>query len=179
MTITNRSTIKDTPMKENTRREFMGSTGAVAGLAAMAAAFSGGANAGAESMELNAMQPTPAQIQAFMKLPDHPVVMVNLLKFKDNGAGAAEYQKYGEGVSKILANIGAEILFNGQCQTTLLGGAEWDAVALVRYPNARALISMAQSEEYQKIHVHRDAGLEGQMNLAVFETSGFGADTTA
>ncbi|MFP6581441.1 MAG: DUF1330 domain-containing protein [Candidatus Hydrogenedentota bacterium] len=162
---------------ENSRREFMGTTGAAAGLAALAVAFTGKTAEGAEAMELNAMQPTPAQIQAFMKLPDRPVVMVNLLKFKDNGEGAEEYAKYGVEVSKILMKIGAEILFSGQCQTTMIGGAEWDAVALVRYPNSKALINMAQSAEYQKIHVHRDAGLEGQVNIAVFETSGIGIDT--
>jgi len=158
----------------NTRREFIGTTGAATGLAALAAAFAGNGSVGAQAMELNAMQPTPAQIQAFMKMPDQPVVMVNLLKFKD----AAEYQKYGVGVSKILGEIGAEMLFSGQCQNTLIGGAEWDAVALVRYPNAQALIKMAQSPEYQKIHAHRDAGLEGQVNIAVFENSGIGGDST-
>ncbi len=164
---------------ENTRRQFMGTTGATAGLAVLAAAFVGNTAEGAEVMELNAMQPTPAQIQAFMKLPDRPVVMVNLLKFKDGGAGSAEYQKYGVEVSKILKKIGAEILFSGQCQTTLLGGAEWDSVALVRYPNAQALLKMAQSEEYQKIHVHRAAGLEGQINIAVFENASLGVEAAA
>ncbi|MFP6581842.1 MAG: DUF1330 domain-containing protein [Candidatus Hydrogenedentota bacterium] len=156
----------------NSRREFMGTTGAAAGLAALAVAFTGKTAEGAEAMELNAMQPTPAQAQAFMKLPDRPVVMVNLLKFKD----PAEYQKYGVEVSKILDTIGAEIIFSAQCAATLIGGAEWDAVAMVRYPNSKALLQMGQSAEYQKIHVHRDAGLEGQVNIAVFETGGIGID---
>jgi uncharacterized protein (DUF1330 family) len=152
---------------KNTRREFMGTTGAAAGLAALAAALGAAKVHGAESTELNAMQPTLEQIQAFMKLPtDQPVVMVNLLKIKD----AAEYQKYGVAVSKIFNNIGAEMLFSGLCETTLIGGAEWDAVALARYPNAQALLKMAQSPEYQEISVHRDAGLEGQINIAVYET---------
>ena len=51
----------------------------------------------------------------------------------------------------------------------LIGGATWDAVAIVRYPDKTALLKMAQSAEYQKIHVHREAGLEGQINLACFE----------
>ncbi len=41
---------------------------------------------------------------------------------------------------------------------------------LVRYPNKMALIQMAQSPEYQAIHDHREAGLEGQINLAVAKT---------
>lgn len=119
-------------------------------------------------IELNRMGPTPEQLQAFLALPDQPVVMVNLLKFKD-GTGAAEYGKYGQAMQKILADIGAEILFAGQCQATLIGGAEWDMVALVRYPNPGALVEMSQSAVYQEAHVHRAAGLAGQVNLAVFQ----------
>lgn len=121
-----------------------------------------------EAIALNQMAPTPEQLQKFLALPDQPVVMVNLLKFKD-GSGAADYAKYGQAMQKILADIGAEIIFAGQCQTTLIGGAEWDMVALVRYPNAQALIDMAQSDVYQAAHVHRAEGLAGQVNLAVFE----------
>lgn len=158
-----------------TRREFMGTTGAAAGLAALAATLGGGSAHSAESMALNAMQPTPEQIQAFMQLPaDRPVVMVNLLKYRD----AAEYQKYGVEVAKILNKIGAEIIFSGDCSMALIGGATWDSVALVRYPNAQALIKMSQSPEYQAIHHHREAGLEGQINLAVFE-SGLSVDQAA
>ncbi len=115
------------------------------------------------------MGPTPEQIQAFAQLPDRPVVMVNLLKFRDGGDGAADYAQYGVDVGRILQRIGAEIIFSGQCQTTLIGGAEWDMIAMVRYPNSRALLQMAQSAEYQAISGNRSSGLEGQLNIAVFE----------
>lgn len=157
-----------------TRREFMGTTGAAAGLAALAAAFTGSTVEGAEIMELNAMGPTPEQAQAFMKLPDQPVVMLNLLKFKD----ADSYANYGVEVGKILTKIGAEIIFSGRCAMTLIGGAEWDSVAMVRYPNAKTLLAMAQSAEYQAIHHHRDGGLEGQMNIAVFEAGSIAEATS-
>ena len=35
-----------------------------------------------------------------------------------------------------------------------------------------ALLQMSQSEEYQAIHHHRAAGLEGQVNYAVVQTGG-------
>ena len=41
-------------------------------------------------IEINAMSPTEEQMKAFLALPDSPVVMVNLLKFKADG-GAQEY----------------------------------------------------------------------------------------
>lgn len=154
---------------EKTRREFLGRAGATAGLAAVAATFASGNVVNADEVGLNAMGPTPDQMQAFMKLPDTPVVMVNLLKYKNGSSGSEEYQEYARKVSKILESIGAEIIFSGTCQTTLIGGASWDAVGLVRYPSKMSLIQMAQSEEYRAIHHHREAGLEGQINLAVFE----------
>ncbi|MDA1372010.1 MAG: DUF1330 domain-containing protein [Proteobacteria bacterium] len=155
---------------ESSRRDFMTTAGAATGLAALASLFGSGKMVNAQSLELNAMGPTPEQAQAFAQLPDRPVVMVNLLKFSNGGAGAADYGQYGRDVGKILQSIGAEIIFSGECQTTLIGGAEWDQVAMVRYPNARALLQMAQSEEYRAISGNRSSGLEGQMNIAVFES---------
>ena len=148
------------------RRDFLGKTLTASTLAGLFGSVSSGASA--QTVELNAMGPTPEQAQAFAALPDQPVVMVNLLKFKD-GNGETSYNQYGEDVGKILANIGAEIIFSGECQGTFIGGTEWDRVVLVRYPNSRALLQMAQSAEYQAIAGSRSDGLEGQVNLAVFE----------
>ena len=55
---------------ENTRRELMRKTGSIAGLAALGAALGAG-SAEAQTMEINAMGPTPEQMQAFMALPRH------------------------------------------------------------------------------------------------------------
>ena len=157
-------------MDNKTRRDFMTSTGVAAGLTALATMFGGSKMVNAQVLGLNAMGPTPEQAQAFMQLPDQPVVMVNLLKFRDGGAGAADYGEYGRNVEKILSDIGAEIIFSGECKTTFIGGAEWDRIAMVRYPNSRALLQMAQSAEYQAISGDRTSGLEGQINIAVFES---------
>lgn len=154
---------------ENGRREFIAGAGALAGIMAGAGlAGLAGAEEPVQAVELNSMQPTPKQIQAFMQLGDRPIVMVNLLKFKPDG-GREEYAKYGAAVVPCLANVGAEIIFSGGGIMTLIGGATWDSVALVRYPNKLALIQMAQSPEYQAIHHHREEGLEGQINIAVAE----------
>ena len=163
--------------KENSksRREFITGTGAgaAAGMAVFATLLGSG-TAHAQEIELNAMGPTPEQMQAFMALPSGPVCMVNLLKYKEGAS--AEYQEYGVQVSKILKSIGAEIIFSAECKGALIGGATWDAVAIVRYPDKTALLKMAQSPEYQKIHVHREAGLTGQINLACFENAILGSE---
>ena len=126
-----------------------------------------------QQLEINAMSPTQEQLAAFLALPDAPVVMVNLLKFKPDG-GAEEYAKYGAGGQACLAAVGAKVLFSGDALTCLVGDGDWDVVALVEYPKPAALIEMASSEAYQAIHGHREAGLAGQVNYAVSQTPGLG-----
>src|ERR1700690_954724 len=93
------------------RRDFL--TGAMIGgaaavgsaVASQEASAAGGAATGATI----ALLPTPAQMQEFLALPhDHPIVMVNLLKFKPNG-GQAEYAKYAAAIQPILEKLGAKL----------------------------------------------------------------------
>ncbi len=123
---------------------------------------------------INAMRPTPKQLLQFLALPDGPIVMVNLLKFKPNG-GRAEYQKYGLKIQPLLKKFGARIVFLGEGKLCFIGNGEWDQVALVEYPSKMALLKMAQTPEYQAAHRHREAGLEGQINYAVVQNKLFGA----
>ncbi len=150
-----------------TRREFI--TGGSAAAGALALTFGGG-SASAHDLSINAMGPTPEQLQAFAALPDGPVVMVNLLKYKP---GTESYAQYGRDVGVILEKIGARILFSGDARVCLIGNAEWDAVVLVEYPDKTALLQMAQSAEYRAISGNRESGLEGQVNYAVFQRSTF------
>jgi len=117
--------------------------------------------------DINAMVPTEEQTQHYLAMEtDGPIVMVNLLKFKPDG-GAAEYAKYSAGVEPLLKKVGGRVLFSGAARSCLIGNADWDAVALVEYPKKEALMEMISSPEYQAIHHHREAGLEGQVNYAV------------
>ena len=49
----------------------------------------------------------------------------------------------------------------------MLGEVEdmWDAIAIARYPSRKAMMDMTMDPGYQKIHVHRVAGLDGQLNI--------------
>ena len=53
----------------------------------------------------------------------------------------------------------------------MLGEVEdlWDAVAIAKYPNRKAMMNMTLDPEYQKIHIHREAGLEGQLNIETID----------
>ena len=59
-----------------------------------------------------------------MNAPDEgPVVMLNLLKFKeaDGGSGAAEYGKYGDSVVQMVEARGGKVLWMGKVDQTLIG----------------------------------------------------------
>lgn len=143
------------------RRDFMTTTGIAAAAGVLGAAVP------AHAVEINAMQPTPAQMQAFVALPDDgPIVMLNLLKFKPDG-GQAEYLKYSALVQPMVVKQGGKVLFVGRAHFCLIGDVTWDAVALVQYPSKQAFIAMTSSAGYQAIHHHRDAGLEGQVLYAL------------
>jgi uncharacterized protein (DUF1330 family) len=150
------------------RRDFLAEAGfAAAAVAAVASPSRAVAAGEASPPSINALLPTPEQMQAFLRLPDEtPVVMVNLLKFKPNG-GQAEYAKYAAGVEPILKKLGGKVLFAGKAQYCLVGHADWDMVALVQYPRKKVLIQMINTPEYRAIHHHREAGLQGQVNYAV------------
>jgi len=132
---------------------------------------------------VNAVWPDEAQIKAMGEPgPDGPIVMVNLLKFREKAqykdgretrlTGREAYGLYGDAVTKILGTYGARFLFGGDVTHLSLGEFTplWDEVALVEYPSRGALRDMAASPEWLAASVHREAGLAGQLNI---ETVGF------
>jgi uncharacterized protein (DUF1330 family) len=133
----------------------------------------------------NAVTPSDAQMKGFFE-NDHgkPISMVNLLKFKDKAeypedhelhgtdmTGAEAYAIYGAAVTKIVEGLGGEMRFFGHVQRLMLGEVEelWDQVAIAKYPSRQAMVDMMMSEEYNTIHMHRDAGLAGQLNIETTE----------
>ena len=127
---------------------------------------------------INKLLPNEVQINGFLENPDiGPISMVNLLKYKDkaeykdgrdtNLSGEEAYALYAMEVINYVEKYGGEFIFAGKVSRLMLGEVEelWDAVAIAKYPNRQAMLEMTMDPEYQKIHVHRDAGLEGQLNI--------------
>ena len=127
---------------------------------------------------LNALDPTPAQIKRFLshKKSGEPVYMLNLLKFKDRAtyrsgedvSGREAYFRYASAFSKLVGDQGTETIFGGNANAFLIGEGEgeWDAVAIVKYPDADTMFKMVSSEAYRQIHKHRRAGLAGQLLIS-------------
>ena len=133
----------------------------------------------------NALRPNPIQLAEFALGDDDPILMVNLLKFKDkaeyedgratNLTGREAYEIYVTETREHLANVGAELILGGEVSGLLLGEVEelWDAFGVARYPSRKAMISMARNPAYIESEKHRAAGLAGQLNIEVSE-QGFG-----
>ena len=141
---------------------------------------------------LNALDPTPEQIKAFLGHPKagEPVFMLNLLKFKDRASykdadtnpqnavsGREAYNRYASAFTAMVKEAGIDggAIFGGDANVMMIGVQEmtgghdmrtWDAVAIFKYPDAATMFKMVSSDDYRKIHKHRRAGLAGQLLIS-------------
>ena len=126
----------------------------------------------------NKVTPNEEQVNGFLENPEiGPISMVNLLKYKEkaiyddgrdtNLSGEEAYGLYAAEVINLVEKYGGEFLFAGKVNRLMLGEVDemWDSIAIAKYPNRKAMFEMTMDPEYQKIHVHRDAGLAGQLNI--------------
>jgi uncharacterized protein (DUF1330 family) len=132
------------------------------------------------------VHPTAEQVQRLVSSDDHgPVVMLNLLRFKEHADGIDEgvsgeeaYARYSEAVEPFLRGVGGRLLHAVRPLESFIGPeqAEWDLVLLVEYPSRAKFIEMATDSEYLKIHAHREAALADSRLLACAELVGPSSD---
>lgn len=124
---------------------------------------------------MSGIRPNKDQFLALASAPDEgPVVMLNLLKFKEkatdgNASGASEYGKYSDVVVQMVEARGGKVRWMGRADQVLIGDEdanEWDSVALVEYPSRKAFIDMVTAPDYEKAHEHRESGLERTVLIA-------------
>ena len=126
----------------------------------------------------NALRPNTKQVTRLVTGDNKsPIYMVNLLKFKKHAnypdkrvtvlSGQEAYSIYAVELEPYLKQVEGKIIFQGEVNNLLIGTIEelWDAVAVVYYPSKKALFKMINNPDYQKIEIHRQAGLEGQLNI--------------
>ena len=116
--------------------------------------------------------------------PDGPIVMVNLLKYREKAeypdgrntdlSGREAYAIYGQAVAKLIQAHGGRVVFAGNVSHLTIGAVDelWDDVALAEYPNRGALVAMSTSAAYAEIAPHREAGLKGQLNIETTYSQG-------
>lgn len=115
---------------------------------------------------------TAEQLRVLASLPaDKPVVMLNLLRFRDQAAygdtleacsGREAYKRYSQTSLQTIAAVGGSVIFSGKAQESLIAphGETWHQVFLVRYPSVAAFRSMLSMPQYQASIRHRTAALE-------------------
>ena len=121
------------------------------------------------------MDGNPSEFAAFaMDADEGPVVMINLLKFREksadgNGTGAEAYARYAELAGPFVERHGGSLVFSGQAAEHLIGDTDydWDMVLLVSWPKKQDLLDLTQDEDYEKIAHHRGNGLERAMLIAL------------
>jgi uncharacterized protein (DUF1330 family) len=122
------------------------------------------------------VMPEAGQLEALAgSALEGPIVMVNLLSFreraaygadcaeaKENLSGRAAYQRYGATALRCLLEAGGRIVWGGQQEITVIGAKndEWNEVICVRYPSRAAFLAMIDRPDYRAALYHRDAGLE-------------------
>ncbi len=105
------------------------------------------------------INPTGADLKRYIQEdPGGPVVMLNLLRFKDGGRPS--YDEYSSQIGPFLDKVGGHVVYYGDTSSTLVApdSHEWDAVLLVSYPSRAAFSEMVADTEYQKItHLRSEA----------------------
>lgn len=126
-----------------------------------------------------AQMPEPEQIKELMSGPeDTPVVMVNLLSFKQDADGGNEgmsgeesYRRYGGNMRKFVESKGGRFIWTGRVDSMVIGesDADFQIVALVEYPSRKAFLEIASSPHVAEIGQDRKKGLAGQWLIATTE----------
>jgi uncharacterized protein (DUF1330 family) len=127
------------------------------------------------------IEPEEALVKTFAESypADTPVVMLNLLKFRERAvyaegqgeepcSGGEAFMRYGKAVAPMIKACGGEQLWQGRQAAMLIGpqDKQWHLAVLVKYPSAQAFIDMVSSSAYREIAVHRSAALEDSRLIA-------------
>lgn len=119
------------------------------------------------------------ELQEFLSQPgpDGPFYMVNLIRYREQAeypdgratdlTGEAAAAIYGEFMRRTkLPETGAEIVYAGLVEQDVVGGTDFDRVAVVRYPSRAAFAAMISAPDFQEMSVHKRAGVEDTVAMA-------------
>ena len=116
----------------------------------------------------NQILPTREQFIGMMKNypADTPVVMINILRFRDQVDGREEtgteaYDRYITNVTPLLQAVGGKVIWRGEVKLTVIGDDQDqpDVVLLVEYPSVQKFAEMSTSEAYRAISHDREIAL--------------------
>ena len=124
----------------------------------------------------------------FRRAVDGPVVMLNLLRFREVAdysaspelrpkapiSGRQAFERYVDHTRPFLAESGGELVFLGTGGPFLIGppDVEWDLVMLVRQRSVADFLAFSRNQAYLAGIGHRTAALEDSRLLPLVETDG-------
>jgi uncharacterized protein (DUF1330 family) len=75
---------------------------------------------------------------------------------------------------RLTEDAGGRLVFAGDVRGLFvgLGDIKWDQVGIMMFPSFRAMTAIIESKAYADIHVHRVAGLAGQMLIETVDPIG-------
>ncbi len=135
------------------------------------------------------IEPTEAAAKKLFS-PNHkgPVVMVNLLRYRDVAdyseapelapektiSGLEAYKKYMQEAGRFLVDVGGEVLFAGKALDFFVGPEDehWDHALLVKYNSLEEFKAFASHPGYLKIVGHRTAALADSRLLPLLKSYG-------
>jgi len=119
------------------------------------------------------LQPTEDQLRRFTD-DDHrgPILMLNLLRYKDAETGRQSFQRYAEKVAPMIEARGGKIVSRSINRLTLIGPDSWDETLVVMYPSKESLLEMLASPDYGEIsHLRSDALADSRLYMMTEPTT--------
>lgn len=128
------------------------------------------------------INPGAEQVARFLALDaSEPVVFVNLHRYRPRAAYPADYAGPDANVSgreayhrylrevetRFLPQVGARFLVVAPVDVTMIGADQWDDAVIGHYPSRRAALELPALAGYEAIAVHRLAGLEAALTVAL------------
>ncbi|HHG84153.1 MAG TPA: DUF1330 domain-containing protein [Bacteroidetes bacterium] len=119
-------------------------------------------------MQLTQVIPAPEQMFQLMSYPKNtPLVMVNVIKFKEKTAetgesGAAAFARYFKNMTPFVEKVGAKLLWKGKVASTVVGDSvdQPHLIFMVEYPSVDHFFSMLANPDYKEIAQDRTVALE-------------------
>ena len=118
--------------------------------------------------------PTPAQWRSVLERePDRSFSLVNFFKFNEmadygsedepDASGSDAFQRYAEVSVPTMQNAGGEFLAVAPFAGSFLGqDQDWDLIAIGKYPNLEAFLSLYMDPGYIQAFKHRRAAVADQ-----------------
>ena len=129
---------------------------------------------------VNEVLGTPDRFEALLGMDlEGSVTMLHLLKFRERASypdgretdltGEAAYGLYLKDLKGRVESVGGRIVLSEPTRFLVLGQAEdlWDTALAVEYPSKEKFVEVVTSPEMLESGVHRRAGLDGQLLMAL------------